>query len=556
MTVSKLEEPLFYHRDYANDIKSESTDNEYLKFAKRITLVALPFLSLYKPLSFALSLTLGGLRTAASLQNLQWGSLVQTALAVISLGGTLFAHPLGMLLTTVHDAAIDSFYMLQHIYRGELTCAIGKYGCLMNNGLYLALFLYGGVHLAVASLAMQLFIGVAQSLAEYRRGNYLEAGGHFLMGMVRSSQLYGQVQLLQVNWALKGNIMHTIAYYLQKPLQLTSEYVLRAFYTPIRAENSTIEKANRCASVCLSALFAPVAISLYALGEGVHYCGNTINGTSYTYWRGNGAEKPDDQNIKCMTLNACMFWGGLPLLFGGVRPAGERIEALAQLIQEQDPDILFLQETSFPASCELFEKLKDQYAHCFTRIGPNPFGMGAELVVFSKVPMQNVEFYQYPYEKGMLRGAFFFETPSYTFVNTHLAADENSEERRRQFDLLTQRIEEKKKESDRNFFILGDLNIDSYASDEEYQNTIGKHPYFDPRKELHQGTESTTNAMTNQVRGKEVYSNLSEMIDYALLYGSPGEFELRSDFVKTYSIEKPEEALSDHQGLILEISKR
>lgn len=550
MSISKLEEPVFYHREYSNDVKPVEKDS----YAKRIALVALPFLSLYKPLSFVLSLTLGSLRTLTSFQNFQWGSLLQTTLAVISLAGTIFAHPLGMLLTTIHDCALDCFHMMQHLYMGELANAVGKYGYLMNNGLYLALFLFGGVHLAVASLGMQLIIGIGQSLAEYRKGNYLEAGGHFMMGMIRGNQLYGQVQLLPIH--SRGNIMHTIAYYLQKPLQISSEFVLRAFYTPIRSENETMEKVHRCATVCLSALFAPVTASLYVLGEGVHYCGNAINGTSYTYLRGNGAEKLDDQNLNCMTLNACMFWGGLPILFGGVKPAGERIDDLAKLIREQDPDILFLQEASFPASSELFEKLKDQYAHCFTRIGPNHFGMGTEMAVFSKIPMKNVEFFQYPYESGMLRGAFFFETPSYTFVNTHLDAGDNPDERRAQFDVLTQRIEEMKKKRNRNFFILGDFNIDSYASDEEYQKCIGAHPaYYDPRLDLHQSIESNTNALTNYLRGKEVHSTISEMVDYALLHGNPEEFDLKTQFVETYSVETPDNALSDHKGLVLEINK-
>jgi endonuclease/exonuclease/phosphatase family metal-dependent hydrolase len=180
--------------------------------------------------------------------------------------------------------------------------------------------------------------------------------------------------------------------------------------------------------------------------------------------------------------------------------------------------------------------------------------MGTEMAVFSKVPLTNVEFFQYPYESGMLRGAFFFETPSYSFVNTHLDAGDSPDKRRRQFDLLTQRIEELKKERNRNFFILGDLNIDSYTSDDEYQSIIGAHSgYYDPRRGLHQKTESTTNALTNYMRGKEVHSTISEMVDYVLLHGDPEELDLKTQFVETYSIEKPGEALSDHKGLILEI---
>ncbi|MBS0629260.1 MAG: endonuclease/exonuclease/phosphatase family protein [Verrucomicrobia bacterium] len=552
--MSAITTPIYYHREYSNDIKIEESD--FLHEIKRIALVALPFLSLYKPLGFSLSLLLGGLRSvttfAQSLQNPELATFLQTSIALIALGGTLFAHPLGMLLTTVHDLSLDCFQVIQNLYAGDFWGALTKYTFVVNNSLYLALFLHGGVQLAIASLAIQALIGLSQSLSEYRKGNYLEAGGHFLMGLIRGKQLLGQVQL-------NGNMMHTIAYYLQKPLQKSSEYLLRALLTPIRPgvegnwENANVEKVSRCASVCLAALFAPITISLYTLGEGFHYCGNAINGTPYTYLRGEGIEKLDDQNLKCMSLNACMFWGGLPIPFGGLRPAGERIDELAQLIQRENPDVLLLQEASFEASSELFERLKSDYAHCFTRIGPNPMQMESGLMVLSKVPLNSPQFLPFPDQKGMQRGAFFIDTPSYTLINTHLKAGDEVEERKRQFDLITQKIEDIKRDKNRNFFLMGDLNIDRIHAEEEYSSTISE-AYHDPRKDRIE--ESSTNVLVNHMRGKEVFAELSEMVDYALLHGDPSEVDLQTHFVDTYSNDRPYEALSDHKALILEINKK
>lgn len=539
--MSGINPPIYYHREYSNDIKIE--ENDYFNGIKRIALVALPFLSLYKPFSFSLSLILGGFRSvttfAQSLQNPELATFLQTSIALIALGGTLFAHPLGMLVTTVHDCALDCFQMMQCLYLGEFWSALTKYTFLMNNGLYLALLLNGGVQLAVASLAVQVLIGFSQSLSEYRKGNVLEAGGHFLMGLIRGKQLWGQVQL-------NRNMMHTIAYYLQKPLQVSSEHLLRAVMTP----SEGVEKANRVATACLTALFAPVTVSLYALGEGFHACGNAVSGTPYTYWRGSGFEKLDDKNLKCMTLNACMFWGGLPIPFGGLSPAGERIDALARLIEHENPDILFLQEASFPASSELFDKLKDQYAHCFTRIGPNLMRMESGLTVFSKVPLTNTQFLPFPDQNGILRGAFFIDTPSYTFVNTHLEAGDAADERKRQFDLITQRIDELKQERNRNTFILGDLNIDRIHAEEEYRATIGDRVH-DPRRDSVE--ESQTEALLHYMRGKEA---TSAMVDYALLHGDPNAVDLETRLIDTYDIARPNEALSDHKGLILEINKK
>lgn len=547
----KLESPSFYHRQYTNDIKTE--DNYW----KRAVLVALPFLSLYKPLSFSLSLTLGGLRSATSIaelfQNPECSALLQTAIAAIALAGTLLAHPLGMLITTIHDCAMDCLHLIQHLYMGEFGAALGSYTFLMNNTLYLALFLHGGVQIAVASLAMQVFIGLSQTVSEYKKGKYIEAGGHFLMGMIRGNQLYGQLQL----FPSKGSIMHSIAYYLQKPVQFTSELLLRAVCTPIRPgiegnwQSETTERIHRFANIALSAIFAPITISLYTLGEGFHFIGNAISKTPYTYWRGNANEKQDDSQLKCMTLNVCMFWGGLPIPLGGVRPPGERMEALVQLIKEQNPDVLFLQEASFPASYELFEKLKDDYAHCYTRIGPYLLRMESGLAVFSKVPITKAEFLPFPDPHGIFKGAFFFETPSHSFVNTHLSHGNAEEERRRQFDLVTQRIAEIKREQNKSTFLLGDLNIDTIDSKREYQTTIGDE-YHNPNEQV---IESSTNGLTNYMRGKEVFANEARLIDYALLYGDPSEFKLETQWVDTYSLDKPYEALSDHKALILDIKK-
>src|SRR6267154_232523 len=109
----KLSEPFYYHREYKNDIPQKSCEknkecSSWAHTAQRVAFTALPFFSLYKPLSFPLSLLMGGLRAYTSITQLMESikkgdtkdislAMVQTAVSVIALAGTIFAHPLGML---------------------------------------------------------------------------------------------------------------------------------------------------------------------------------------------------------------------------------------------------------------------------------------------------------------------------------------------------------------------------------------------------------------------------------------------------------------------------
>src|SRR5690348_12751550 len=99
----RITEPVYYNRDYDHDIP-EATAGSWNETAARVATAALPFISLYKPLSFPLSLALGSLRVYSNLeqldaayqngglQNASW-EFVQTAVSVIALAGTIFAHP-------------------------------------------------------------------------------------------------------------------------------------------------------------------------------------------------------------------------------------------------------------------------------------------------------------------------------------------------------------------------------------------------------------------------------------------------------------------------------
>jgi hypothetical protein len=215
-TRALLDEPVYYHREYKNDASGPKFDETWIDQCKRVGFVALPFVSLYKPLSLPLSLAMGGLRTVTSvttlIESINAGqavnislAVVQTGIAVIALASTLFAHPLGMVISTAHDLVIEVNHLIINLASGncDYEKAIGSCLGIINNALYLSLFLDGGLELAIASLAMQILIGLYHSVGEFSNGNYLEGGGHLVMAMVRGAQLAGQASLLQTKWKLE-----------------------------------------------------------------------------------------------------------------------------------------------------------------------------------------------------------------------------------------------------------------------------------------------------------------------------------------------------------------
>lgn len=209
-----VSEPIYYHREYENDIGKPAEDNSWLGTCQRVGTATLPFLSLHKPLSSPLSLAMGGLRTWTCLTHfvasLEKGNtneigyaLLQTAIAITALAGTIFAHPIGMLITTGHDLIIELSQLVQNLYAGEHRKVLENCLSIANNALYLVLFLDGGLEFAIASLAIQILVGLYHSFSELQKGNYLEGTGHVLMAMIRGNQLAGQVKVLRLRFELE-----------------------------------------------------------------------------------------------------------------------------------------------------------------------------------------------------------------------------------------------------------------------------------------------------------------------------------------------------------------
>jgi len=216
--------PPYYHREYSNDIDRphEEPSNIYphkepSNIYKRVTLVALPFLSLYKPLSLPISLGMGATRVYTSanqlISDIQSGDckrisfdVLQTTIAVVALASTIFAHPIGMIVTTSQDIIFELSDLVQSLQRGDLEASLISLTKIINNAFYLALICRGGLELSIVSFAMQAITLVISSRDEFKKGHILEGCGNLLMAAVRVNQGYSQFKLLQRQWEIEEAI--------------------------------------------------------------------------------------------------------------------------------------------------------------------------------------------------------------------------------------------------------------------------------------------------------------------------------------------------------------
>ena len=198
------------HNQIAPNTQNTSTqDNRPWEIGKEIALTALPFLTLYKPLSFPVALGMGTLRTGISVFQLAeaikegdpktiLSESFKTTVAVISLAGTIFAHPVGLLISTGYDLIVELNALRQHLVDGNHKEALQSCLKILSHCLYLAVFLYGGPQLTIAFFALQILTGLLESHHEFSQGHYIAAIGHVLMSMMRGGQLVGQVKTLQM----------------------------------------------------------------------------------------------------------------------------------------------------------------------------------------------------------------------------------------------------------------------------------------------------------------------------------------------------------------------
>jgi len=361
-----------------------------------------------------------------------------------------------------------------------------------------------------------------------------------------------------------GKALELTGLFLAKPLHIISGPVIRAFATPIRPgkegnfSSYVLEVVWRVFSSVLCVITAPLTISLALAGACLEKIADLVKKTPYTHLQGTAAEKQEDGNYRLMTLNSCMLWGGLPIPLGGMRPPSDRMDQMAKKIREEDPDVLVMQEMAFDSAYQLYGKIKDKYAHFFTRIGPNPPLMESGLFVASKYPILQSGFIPFPNQLGIKRGAFWIETPKCFVFTTHLEfghKKDGADKRQSQLKLIWEKIEVFKEKKP--CFLLGDFNMDPSHYKKTDLPTKFHDPYMKKHPTITESTSTCTNVINAHICGDKPPQNPWELDDYALLAKGPHDrFKLDTQLVQMYDNAKPYEALTDHRGLILVAESR
>jgi endonuclease/exonuclease/phosphatase family metal-dependent hydrolase len=379
------------------------------------------------------------------------------------------------------------------------------------------------------------------------------------------------------NYTFQENVgfsLNWVALQCLKPMHYASELFIHSYFTPIRPgefgnlSTETLEKVSRAFKFVFCVISCPVAIVGLALSYALDSLGDYMTQKSYMRLIGNAEEKEEtptfiSENTKpvdrFMTLNACMLWGGLPILFGGVKPARERIDPMAELVLAQNSDVVVMQEASFESGLFLWDKLKHAYAQGFTRIGPMPgLALDSGLFIASKFPIvKEPVFHPLPSNKLIQRGVFYFETEKRAVFVTHLEDGDEPEDaamRKVQIAEIAKIMKNTQKETNKQCLLLGDLNIQlKHATDDEYMTSgISSHFVNDAIPvDVTEETSTCTNRLTAYAKGGEVEGDPFKHVDYALRLRTIFGSHLSVEQVPTYDLSQPDKALSDHKGLLV-----
>lgn len=277
-----------------------------------------------------------------------------------------------------------------------------------------------------------------------------------------------------------------------------------------------------------------------------------------------------------LTLNACMMDGEIPTRFGGMTPAEERVERVANFILEEDPDIFLGQEIMSTSGSVLHEKLKERYTYFWTGIGKVPGKEESGLFVASKKPFQGTpQFIPFPDEyqidkkffpnqtRFLERGFFALDMGEFWIVTSHLEGGREpqygaSEHRFHQLDLITEQMD--KIANGKPYLLAGDLNLFRNGNeDDDYSRSNLTRDYYDFYTLTHPNFDETTATCTNYftalANGQPIptEADAKQEIDDYVLIRKPYQDHFANLEVtlidKTFDLNQPrEQAISDHKA--------
>ncbi|MDP1608152.1 MAG: hypothetical protein Q8L98_02425 [Chlamydiales bacterium] len=203
------------HRRYDLDIpKEEDTSFAWVNQAKRIAIVALPFISLYRPAGTILSLGMGGARAFSHIHNAlsfeeakNWKAasfeMFQTALVVFTIASSIFHFTIGTALSTSVDifqgmVNLSSLLSNEALSTKEKMIKVSEEMLqILTSAAYLSFMISGSLEMMLAFALLQATVSFFQASEDIRQERYLEAAAKFGMGCIRFTQAKKQAQQIQ-----------------------------------------------------------------------------------------------------------------------------------------------------------------------------------------------------------------------------------------------------------------------------------------------------------------------------------------------------------------------
>ncbi len=280
---------------------------------------------------------------------------------------------------------------------------------------------------------------------------------------------------------------------------------------------------------------------------------------------------PADRKVTVLSWNICCFSGGLPMLYGGVRPWPERMEGIVREILDLNSDIVCLQEVfSEEAIHALYKRLKEKYAFFYLNIGPREYSFDPEklgklssgLFVASKYLLEDPSFYPYDLSKGeteLVRryGIFMANLSDRLCVcTTHLQPGDDKRDRNIRSNQLKAIQERASKILPT--CIFADLNIE-YGGD-EYERVVV--PSFTNHYKWAKNKWTCCELRDAWFNSEKYAKALSqgtlplEWIDAVLeiKHKNRQTLEVKCEVIPIIRLEDPKNALSDHRPLFSTIT--
>lgn len=196
-----------------NTTKPEESDS-WVDLSLRCAKVALPFLTLFKPLYFPVAVTMTALYMADTVMNLTEAinegnpekicfAAIETTIAVVVFAATIFSHPIGQVIFTLYSMANQFVLLYEQLRDGKILEALETVIQIINGALFLCFFYFGGIELSIASLVLQISLGVWTSFSEYKKGHLIEGSAYLMWTAIGMSQLKKQATHLALQSKIK-----------------------------------------------------------------------------------------------------------------------------------------------------------------------------------------------------------------------------------------------------------------------------------------------------------------------------------------------------------------